>query len=385
MAVEIAPKPPDRVGRENPNASLLVQIKKHRRLNTGADFLLDVDFSLPAGITILFGPSGAGKSTVLDCVAGWLKPDDGRIVASQRVFFDRRATLDLPPNHRNVGYVFQDLALFPHLTTEANIEYGLARHSSRKRKELSAAISQSLGISHLRTRVPGQISGGEKQRVALARALVINPCVLLLDEPLAGLDAATKSAILDDLRAWNAEHRVPILYVSHSREEVFALGEQVVFIENGKVIVQGTPYSVLEAPSHETIAQSADFENIFDATVVARHESQGTMTCRLSGASVGLEVPLSRVQPGAQVRVAIRAGDILLANVRPAGLSARNVIPGRLLSLQQKDVLVVARVDCGAVFDVHLTPAACNDLQVAVEKTVWLVVKTHSCHLLWRG
>jgi len=197
MAVEIAPKPPDRVGRENPNASLLVQIKKHRRLNTGADFLLDVDFSLPAGITILFGPSGAGKSTVLDCVAGLLKPDDGRIVAGQRIFFDRGATLDLPPNRRNVGYVFQDLALFPHLTTEANIEYGLARHSSRKRKELSAAISQSLGISHLRTRVPGQISGGEKQRVALARALVINPCVSHPGRP-ARLERRTSCA--DSLR-----------------------------------------------------------------------------------------------------------------------------------------------------------------------------------------
>jgi len=186
---------------------------------------------------------------------------------------------------------------------------------------------------------------------------------------------------MEDLRAWNRAHRIPILYVTHSRDEVFALGERVIVLEQGKVIAEGTPHEVMSAPRHETVAQLAGFENILDAVVIAAHEDRGTMTCRVAP-HLELETPLVRANPGARLRVGIRAGDILLASVQPSGLSARNIIPGRVLSLEQRDVIVAARVDCGAEFSVHLTLAARDALALQPGRNVWLVVKTHSCHLM---
>jgi molybdate transport system ATP-binding protein len=356
-------------------SELSVAVKKR-----SGDFALDVSFCLPAGITILFGPSGAGKTTLLDCIAGVVAPDAGRIVAGERVLLD--GGVRVPPQKRNVGYVFQDLALFPHLTAEANVQYGLSRLDSRERQRRSDAILESFRVADLKRRKPAEISGGERQRVALARALVGDPCALLLDEPLAALDAATKAKIVDDLRAWNQAHRIPILYVTHNREEVFALGERVMVIESGRIIAQGTPHEVMTAPWQETVAQLAGFENIFDAEVLAAHEDRGTMTCRLAVSAVDLETPLVRAVVGSKLRVGIRAGDILLATVRPEGLSARNLLPGRITSVAQRDVIVAVRVDCGVEMDVHLTLAARDALALQAGREVWLIVKTHSCHLM---
>ncbi len=352
------------------------------RKRPGKDFELELSLALPPGITIVFGPSGAGKTTLLDCIAGLVRPDAGRIATREKILFDSALGIDVASRSRRVGYVFQDLALFPHLTVEGNVEYGLSSFSVQQRKRRSAAILESFRIAHLHGRRPGQISGGERQRVALARALVIDPAILLLDEPLAALDAATKSKIVDDLRAWNQEHRIPILYVTHSREEVFALGEQVLVLENGRVIARGTPHQVMRAPRLETVAQLAGFENIVDATVVAAHEDRGTMVCQLSGSKVELETPLVRAEVGSALRIGIGAGDILLASAQPSGLSARNIIPGRVVSLAQRDVIVVAKVNCGVEMEVHLTLAARDALHLQPGREVWLVVKTHSCHLM---
>jgi molybdate transport system ATP-binding protein len=357
-----------------------VAVQLRKRL--GKDFELNLAISLPPGITILFGPSGAGKTTLLDCIAGLARPDAGRIAIAENTLFDCALGINVPPQRRRVGYVFQDLALFPHLSVENNVEYGLSSLDSQERKRRSAAILESFRIPHLRSRRPGQISGGERQRVALARALVIDPGILLLDEPLAALDAATKSKIVEDLRAWNQEHRIPVVYVTHSRDEVFALGERVVVLENGRAIAQGTPHQVMTAPRQETVAQLAGFENIFDAMVVATHEERGTMACLLTGSKVELETPLVRAEVGATLRVGIRAGDILLASLEPTGLSARNIFPGKVVSLAQRDVIVVARVDCGVEMEVHLTLAARDSLQLQPGREVWLVLKTHSCHLM---
>jgi molybdate transport system ATP-binding protein len=357
---------------------VLVRVRKR----AGKDFELDLSITLPPGITILFGPSGAGKTTLLDCIAGLARPDAGRIATPEKILFDNALGVNISPQVRRVGYVFQDLALFPHLTVQGNVEYGLSRLDSEQRKGRSAAILESFRIAHLSSRRPGQISGGERQRVALARALVIDPSILLLDEPLAGLDASTKSKIVDDLRAWNQEHRVPIVYVTHSREEVFALGERVIVLENGRLLAQGTPHQVMSAPRLETVAQLAGFENIFDATVSAVHEERGTMICQLSGSTVEMETPLVRADVGSALRVGIRAGDILLASQPPVGLSARNIIPGRIVSLAQRDVIVAAKVNCRVEMEVHLTLAARDSLHLQPGGEVWLVVKTHSCHLM---
>ena len=346
------------------------------------EFSLNVDFTAPPGFTILFGASGSGKTTLLDCIAGLTIPDSGAITVGSKKFFDAPTRRTVPVSERNVGYVFQELALFPHLTVEANVGYGLNRSSHIDRGRRVKAILNAFRIGALVDRRPGKISGGERQRVALARALVTDPCILLLDEPLAALDGATKAHILDDLRDWNREHRIPILYVTHSREEVFALGERVLVLDQGRILAQGSPHEVMGAPRQEMVAQLAGFENIFDATVVSVHEDRGTMTCRLGSSTVEMETPLIRTNVGATLRIGIRAGDVLLATVRPEGLSARNVIAGKVISLACRDVIIAARVDVGIEIEVHLTLAARDALHLSAGREVWLVVKTHSCHLM---
>jgi molybdate transport system ATP-binding protein len=350
------------------------------------DFVLEVEFHAAPGFTILFGPSGAGKTSLLDCVAGLVQPDTGRIAIASRTLFNAEQNINLPVAKRRVGYVFQTLALFPHLTVEHNVQYGLAHLPAAERTSQSSAILQAFRIAHLAQRYPKEISGGESQRTALARTLVTDPAVLLLDEPLAALDTATKSKIIDDLRQWNQAHRIPILYVTHSREEVFALGERVIVFEAGRIVAEGTPHEVMAAPMQETIAQLVGFENVFDAVVESVHPSRGTMSCLIpgDGGPVLLETPLVRGGVGAQLRIGIRAGDILLASYAPVGLSARNIIPGRITSLEQRDVMVVARVKCRIEMEVHLTLAARDSLQLAPGQEVWLVIKTHSCHLMRR-
>jgi ABC-type molybdate transport system ATPase subunit len=277
---------------------------------------------------------------------------------------------------------------------------------------------RSFRIAELADRKPAQISGGERQRVALARALVTDPRFLLLDEPLTALDAATKTRIVEDLREWNRSHAIPILYVTHDRSEVYALGERVIVLESGKVIAEGTPHEVLDSPRRETVAQLAGFENVFDATVSAIHEHEGTMTCRLlppaslrgkaalekffveSGigggsrlspsnapeAQVSLEVPLTKAEPGEQLRIGIRAGDILISVERPAGLSARNLIPAKLVSLRREGYTVIVEMvpaeDNRIPITSHLTPRAVETLQLKIGDVVWLVLKTHSCHVM---
>jgi len=356
-------------------------------------FVLDVEFRAAPGFTILFGSSGSGKTTVLDCIAGLVRPDSGRIALGERILFDTAQPTDVRVSNRRIGYVFQSLALFPHLSVEQNIQYGLHHLPRAEQAARASAILQAFRIAHLAQRSPGEISGGESQRTALARTLVTDPAVLLLDEPLAALDAATKAKIIDDLREWNQAHRIPILYVTHGREEVFALGERVIVLDAGRVVAQGTPHEVIEAPQQETVAQLVGFENIFDARVEEVHPERGTMICGivrhpLTGCEttgpVLLETPLVRAGVGSPLRVGIRAGDILLASSLPAGLSARNVIPGRVTSLQQRDVIVSAHVNCGVEMDVHLTLAARDSLQLEPGREVWLVIKTHSCHLMQR-
>ena len=374
------------------NPTLSARIRKSFSA-TERPFSLDVDFSAASGFNILFGPSGSGKTTLLDCVAGLAVPDAGRIVLGERVLFDAGSRVSIPVAKRGVGYVLQDLALFPHLTVEQNTEYGLAHLPRSVRRQRTATMLQEFQIEHLREQPPGEISGGERQRVALARALVTDPWVLLLDEPLAALDAPTKSKIIEDLRRWNQAHRIPILYVTHAREEVLALGERVLMMEEGRIIAQGAPHEVLGAPLQETVAQLAGFENIFDAVVESVHEDRGTMLCRITTSrlpgshedrSVLLETPLIRAEAGARLRVGIRAGDILLAVAEPVGLSARNILPGRLVSMERRDMTIGARVDSGIEMEVHLTLAARDALDLAEGREVWLVIKTHSCHLMRR-
>lgn len=362
-------------------AELTVQVRTSFS-GEGQPFSLDVAFTASAGFTILFGASGSGKTTLLDCIAGLRTPDSGRITVGATILFDSDARVNVPPNRRGVGYLLQSLALFPHLNVLQNVRYGVADLSSAEREARARQILDLFRIGHLAQRRPWELSGGERQRTALARTLVTQPRVLLLDEPLTALDALTKSQLLDDLRAWNRDHQIPILYITHHHEEVFALGERVIALENGRIIAQGSPYEVLHHPALESVAQLAGFENILAASFVAAHPEQGTMTCRIGNAPLTLEVPLTRVDQTRPLSIGVRAGDILVAASRPEGLSARNIFPGNIASLRRRDVMMIAQVNCGIELEVHLTPAAAESLHLRVGTSVWLVLKTYSCQVM---
>jgi molybdate transport system ATP-binding protein len=371
----------DTVGGEVNAPFLTARVKLERRA-VAPPFVLDVSIEVPAGITILFGPSGAGKSTLLDCIAGLVQPEAGRITIGSETLFDSESRANVPPQARHLAYVFQTLALFPHMTAEENVAYGLNGLPQGERTARVQSVLSAFRVEKLRTRRPPEISGGERQRIALARSLVTQPRALLLDEPLTGLDTELKHAIVDDLRSWNTARHIPILYVTHSREEVDALGERVIAMDRGRVAGQGSPLEVLEAPRRKRLAQSAGFENVLSGTVVELRASDGVMLVRLSESACQIEVPLGYAGPGDLVHIAIRAGDILLATVRPEGLSARNIIEGRVVSMETRGTLIRLRVDCGAEFIAHITPGAAQSLGLSREKRVWLVLKTHSCHLV---
>jgi molybdate transport system ATP-binding protein len=358
-----------------------------------SQFSLNVALDAPPGITILFGASGSGKTTVLRCLAGLVRPDAGRIAVDDRVLFDEAAGVNVPVPERRIGYVFQQLALFPHLSMRQNIEYGLHQLPAGDRRERVNRIAGSFHIPQILDRKPAQVSGGERQRAALARSLVTDPSLLLLDEPLSALDHAIQSHIMHDLRRWNEERRIPILYVTHTHREVFTLGDRAVVLDRGRVLASGSPHEVLDHPAHGLLASLAGFENVFEAVVVERRERAGTMQCRLKDdtdvrlarealARTEIEVPLSQASLGDTIRVAIRAGDILVANQQPKGLSARNVISGTLLSLSAQGPTMVATVDAGARFTVHLTPGGVESLELRTGDRLWLVIKTYSCRII---
>ena len=374
------------VGSEINPPVLKAQLQKARSARARSSFALDVAIEIPSGITIVFGPSGAGKSTLLDCIAGLLKPDSGRIEIGGEVLLDVEQRVDVPPAKRKIAYVFQSLALFPHMTVEQNVAYGLAELPAAQRASRVIAMLEAFRVQQLAKRKAHEISGGEQQRVALARSLATSPRVLLLDEPLTALDEGLKKSIMEDLRRWNAAQNIPILYVTHSRGEVDALGERVIVLDQGKIISTGTPHEVLDAPRRSSLAQASGFENLFSGVVTELRESDGVMRVGLVKGACEIETPLGHAAVKTTVRLAIRAGDILLATERPYGLSARNVIAGKIITLEQRGTMFVARVaadaDHAVVFTVHLTLGAKRALELAVNQPAWLVIKTHSCHVL---
>jgi molybdate transport system ATP-binding protein len=354
----------------------------HKRLSPV--FALDADLVVPPGVTIVFGRSGSGKSTLLRCLSGLTRPDAGRVQIGPRVVFDAAARIDEPVARRHVGYVFQHLALFPHMTVDENLRYGLRALPRADATARVTAVAESFHIAGLLHRRPGDMSGGERQRTALARALVTDPAVLLLDEPLSALDHRIQSRIIDDLRQWNRARGIPILYVTHGLREAFALGERVIVFEDGRIVASGTPQDVLDAPATELLAQSAGFENYFDARVRALSPEAGSMRCRLdetpAGAEVDLEAPLvAGARVGDHVRLALRAGDVLVAVEEPRGLSARNVLAGTVGAVRHVGATVVVEVDAGVRFETHVTAGAEVALGLVQGRRVWLVIKTYSC------
>ncbi|WP_410219279.1 molybdenum ABC transporter ATP-binding protein [Paracoccus sp. (in: a-proteobacteria)] len=282
-----------------------------------AAFALDVDFDALAGVTALFGPSGAGKTTLINAVAGLLRPAKGRIEAGGAVLFDDRAGIDLPPHRRGVGYVFQDARLFPHLTVRQNLLFGrrFARGRGKGGADLTD-IAALLGIEALLSRRPAALSGGEAQRVALGRALLSRPRLLLLDEPLAALDEARKAEILPYLERLRDIGGLPILYVSHSAAETRRLATTVIRLEAGRVTAMGPAQRVLgeDAPG---VALEARLVKARDGIAHLDSSIGPLRLCCASGTPT--------------LRLWVGADNVMIATVPPQGLLAQNVLPARVI------------------------------------------------------
>lgn len=353
---------------------------------SGRGFVLDVEFAAPPGVTILFGASGSGKTQTLLSVAGLTRPDEGLITVQGETLFDSSRNFSLPVSRRRVGYVFQSLALFPHMTAQVNVEFAAHDLPRRERREKAAALLERFGVGHTAARRPREISGGEAQRVALARALASEPRMLLLDEPLSALDEPVKLSIMSDLREMNRRLNLPVLYVTHSRDEALALGERALVFERGRIIAEGEPHEVFGSPASLGVARLAGVENIFEGVVESRDESAGTMTVGLSrdegAASCSVEVPLGRAGVGGRVTIAVRSGDVLLATEEPRGLSARNVLRGRVSAVERRSSETLVRVECGGVvWATSVTRRSLEELSVEVGREVWLAFKTYSCRI----
>lgn len=363
------------------SSSLHVQLRKRHSSGRSSRFELDTTFAAAPGVTVMVGHSGAGKTTILRCVAGLCDPEEGRITVGDRVLFDAKQRITLEPARRNVAFVFQDLALFPHLSVQENVMYGLRRLDVAERKRRMREILESFQIAHLCGRSPREISGGEQQRVALARSLVTEPSVLLLDEPLSSLDPRTKARIIEDLQKWNDTRRIPILYVTHDHGEVLAMGDRVIVLEQGRIVAEGLPLDVAPAPPR-ALALPAAFENSFDATVLELQEQEGTMVCQLPGTSIRLRAPLAPASIGSEVCLGIRAGEILVSSSPPALLSECTVIPGRIRTLERMGSVMEARVGGGAEFRVRMDARSAASSGLDVSSEVWMMIGAHACHLV---
>ena len=231
-------------------------------------FTLDVDWSAGGGVAALFGPSGAGKTLTLACMAGLLRPDAGRIVVDGRVLFDAAAGVDVPPQARRVGYVFQGYALFPHRTAAENIGFGLRDRPRAERERRVAEIVARLGLGGFERRYPSELSGGQRQRVALGRALAIDPALLLLDEPLSALDAPLRAALRNDLRAVLSEWGTAAVVVTHDFSEAYRLGDRIVVYEGGRVVQAAPRAELLWQPASEAVARIMGIPNVLHGTVI---------------------------------------------------------------------------------------------------------------------
>lgn len=327
-------------------------------------FDLDVSFDAPPGLTVLFGASGSGKTTVIEAVAGLLRPDEGRVTAGDHVLLDTAKGRHLPPNKRRLGCIFQEARLFPHLTVRQNLLYGRWFAPKSAAREDPGRVVEMLGIGHLLNRRPARLSGGEKQRVAIGRALLAAPDLILADEPLAALDEARKAEILPYFERLRDASPVPILYVSHSATEVARLATTVVALEAGKVVRQGTAAEVLGDPAFRP-GSVRGVGAVLAAKVLAHHDD-GLSELDANGAR--LLLPRVPQAPGQGLRVRIMGQEVTIALTRPENISALNVLPatveevipgtgpGAVVALSTQAGRVLARVTKRSAAALKLAP-----------------------------
>jgi len=346
------------------------------------EFELSIDAEFGGGVTGLFGVSGAGKSTLIEIVAGLRRPDAGIVKLGDTVLTDLARGVSLPPERRCVGLVPQDGALFPHLSVGGNLRFAERRTGGAGGIFARSHVCELLGIGELLARAPADLSGGERQRVALARALVSGPRLLLLDEPLAALDAARKAAVLPYLRRIRDEFRIPILYVSHVAEEIAALCDDLAVLAGGRLLQQGKVEEVFRRPASPEVAQIVGVETVCPGQVLDKKD--GLVTVGVGAARL---VALSDSLPAGtlEVLVSIRAEDVVLVREMEAlHASARNRWPGIVRAVEHGPATVRIEVDCGFPLVALLTRQAAEELELVPGAPIGALVKAPHVHLLPR-
>ncbi|MGA9794288.1 MAG: molybdenum ABC transporter ATP-binding protein [Rhizomicrobium sp.] len=288
-------------------------------------FALDVEFGVEhRGITALFGPSGAGKTTVTNAIAGLFRPHEGRIVLDGETVFDSTSGRFVRPQSRGAVAVFQDARLFPHMTVKQNLFFGWRRAKNRVALSEVERVFDLLGIGALLQRRPAKLSGGEKSRVALGRALLASPRLLLLDEPLAALDAQRKAEIMPYLERLRDDANIPMIYVTHSLDEVTRLADHLIVMQHGRIGAQGSVFDLLPRLEFETLGREGAYGAVLRATV-SQHRSDGLSMLGFDGGT--LAIPKISRPVGTKLRVRLRAEDIMLARDEPKAISANNILP----------------------------------------------------------
>ncbi|MEG2049049.1 MAG: molybdenum ABC transporter ATP-binding protein [Comamonas sp.] len=340
-----------------------------------ADFALNVQLNLPGqGVTAFFGPSGCGKTTLLRSIAG-LERARGCVTVNGAVWQDDAAQHWLPTHQRALGYVFQEASLFPHLTAEGNIRYGLRRTPAARQRVALEQVIELLGIAPLLPRKPSTLSGGERQRVAIARALATSPRVLLMDEPLSALDAERKAEVLPYLDRLQAHLDIPILYVSHSLDEVARLASHLVLLRAGQVVAEGDTAQLL-ARLELPLAHGDTAAAVVPATVVQHNAHDHLTTAQFNGGQLRLVGTQVRT-PGSQVRLRIQARDVSVALAPPAYSSILNVLPVRITAIQpEAPGYAMLQLQAGATtLLARLSQHSVQQMGLATGQSAWAQVK----------
>jgi molybdate transport system ATP-binding protein len=335
------------------------------------------DFSL----TVLFGPSGSGKTTALRCLAGLECPDRGLIRFGDETWFDSERRIFVPPQRRRIGYLFQDYALFPHLTIVQNIRYGLRRVGKTERLRRVTEMMDLLGLRGLENRYPRQVSGGQQQRVALARALVYRPRLLLLDEPLSAMDVPTRGELRRQLRQWLGQLRMPGILVTHDRIEALALGDHLVVLDAGKVRQRGEVHEVFTRPADLGVAQIVGVDTVERAMIQQLPDG----LARVDIGAVQL-VALSTNGISGEAYVCIHAEDVVLEkNSSPTQSSARNHLIGRIQLLDREGAVVRVTLDCGFPLKALVTKQSCREMALQQGDEIIAAIKAGAIHVVPRG
>ncbi len=346
------------------------------RLQRGA-FRLNAQFNAPApGVTALFGRSGCGKTTLVNLLAGLIREGEGRLSLGDEVWFDSARGIDVLAEHRRVGYVFQEARLFPHYSVRGNLLYGAGRAVTQTSSAFEELVGL-LGLEPLLARRPGALSGGEKQRVALGRALLAQPRLLLLDEPLASLDASRREEVLPYLARLRDHYAIPMVYVSHQFDEVLRLATHLVVMDGGQVVAAGDVTAVSLAPALRGIVGTDAVGAVIEGRVTSIDQSNelasiavGSATLHVSSRSLALHQP---------VRVQLLARDMILAIAEPKGLSVRNQLRGNVRAIAADDGGDLVEVDAGGMtLLARITAAATRELALAPGTPVWVLVKAVS-------